>query len=168
MSVFGRGGQCNRGERLWVDWQFLKRQMLQRSLDTLSRGCTQWVFLIVSIPPTTTPLPLHHCHSNHHGGSSFLHSWPHYFLFPHPSPILPRPPFPRCIDWHAPISKSLISTKPQGTHCLQQFSCSSQSCRAVRTHNDTGEWNPWWVLNIINVSWRWIWYPLLSIPLIAI
>lgn len=58
------------------------------------------------------------------------------------------------IDWHEPISKTLISTKPQGTHCLQLFSCLTQSCCAVRTHNDTQEWDPWCYLNIINISWR--------------
>lgn len=63
-------------------------------------------------------------------------------------------PLTHHIDWHEPISKTLISTKPQGTHCLQLFSCLTQSCSAVRTHNDTEEWNPWWYLNIINISWR--------------
>lgn len=67
-------------------------------------------------------------------------------------PLLP--PHTHHIDWHEPISKTLISTKPQGTHCLQLFSCLTQSCRAVRTHNDTEEWNPWRYLNIINISWR--------------
>lgn len=56
--------------------------------------------------------------------------------------ILPLPLFPHHIDWHEPISKTLIYTKPQGTHCLQQFLYLTQSCRAVRTHNDTEEWNP--------------------------
>lgn len=58
------------------------------------------------------------------------------------------------IDWHEPISRTLISTKPQGTHCLQLFLCLTQTCSAVRTHNDTEEWNPWRFLNIINISWR--------------
>lgn len=113
------------------------------------------------------PLPLSHCHSNDRGGLSFLHSCPHYFLVLHLSLILPLPPLARRIDWHEPISKTLISTKPQGTHRLQLFASSTQSCRAVRTHNDTEERNPWQHLNIINISWRWIWAPLLNIPLIT-
>lgn len=51
----------------------------------------------------------------------------------------PSTPLTHHIDWHEPISETLISTKPQGTHCLQLFSCSTQSCSAVRTHNDTEE-----------------------------
>lgn len=134
---------------LWVDWQFVRRQVLQRSLGTLSWGWTPSFGFPWHSPP---PLPLSHCHSNDHGGLSFLHSCPHYFLVLHLSLILPLPPLARRIDWHEPISKTLISTKPQGTHCLQLFSSSTQSCRAVRTHNDTEERNPWQYLNIINIS----------------
>lgn len=167
VRVWGRVGYSGEGwwseETLRVDWQFVRRQVLQRSLlrwakDELNEFGFPWL--------SSPPLPLSHCHSNHHGGLSFLHSWPHYFLFLHLSLILPLPPLTH-IDWHEPISKTLISAKPQGTHCLQLFSCLTQSCHAVRTHNDTEEWNPWRYLNIINISWRWIWAPLLNSPLIA-
>lgn len=142
-----------------------KETMLQRSMGMSGVRWTQWVWVSLTVSP---PLPLSHCHSHHHGGLSFLHSWPHYFLFLHLSlMLLLPPPYSPHIDWHEPISKTLISTKPQGTHRLQLFSCLTQSCSAVRTRNDTEEWNPWQYLNIINISWRWIWAPLLNIPLIA-
>lgn len=83
-------------------------------------------------------LPLSHCHSNHHGGF-------------YPSCTLGLIIFSSCvsqlcclslplthhIDWHEPISKTLIATEPLGTHFLPLF---SERCSVVRTHNDTEEW----------------------------
>lgn len=68
-------------------------------------------------------LPLSHCHSNHHGGfypsctlgliifSSYVSQLCCLSL-----------PLIHHIDWHEPISKTLIATEPSGTHFLPLFS----------------------------------------------
>lgn len=58
--------------------------------------------------------------------ASLFFSFPASLSLTLPLPPLPPPPLTHHIDWHEPISKTLISTKPQGTHCLQLFSCSTQ------------------------------------------
>lgn len=153
-----------------LEWIGSLQKVLLWSMGTLSQGWTQrvWVLPCLSLPsyPSSS---FYFLQSLSLQSSSFILPALLASLFSFCiSPLVCFSlPFQCNIDWHEPISKSLISTKPQGTHCLQQFSCLTQSCRAVRTHNDREEWNPWWVLNIINISWRWIWYPVLNIPIIA-